>query len=67
VRPHGPPPPQQPSAGDLDVPFLVNLSEDLAGRLPAGHGRVLPGTAHLPYLEQPDLVAQVITEAISRS
>jgi pimeloyl-ACP methyl ester carboxylesterase len=49
------------------VPFLVNLSEDLAGRLPAGHGRVLPGTAHLPYLEQPDLVAQVITEAISRS
>ena len=55
------------ACGDLDLPFLINLSDDLADRLPAGHGRVLPGMAHLPYLEQPDLVAQVITEAISRS
>lgn len=50
--------------GDLDLPFLVNRSEQLAARLPAGHGRVLPGTAHLPYLDQPDIVAQVIAEAI---
>jgi len=53
--------------GDLDLPFLVNRSEQLAARLPNGHGRVLPGTAHLPYLERPDLVTQVITEAIGHS
>lgn len=53
--------------GDLDVPYLVGQSEQLVTRLPAGRARVLPGTAHLPYLEQPDLVAEVITEAISGS
>jgi len=55
------------SWGDLDVPFLVDRSEQLAARLPAGHGHPLPGTAHLPYLERPDLVAQVIADAIARS
>ena len=53
------------ACGDLDVPYLIERSEQLAALLPAGRGRVLPGTAHLPYLEQPDLVARVITEAIN--
>jgi pimeloyl-ACP methyl ester carboxylesterase len=55
------------SWGDLDVPFLADRSEQLPARLSAGHGRPLPGTAHLPYLERPDLVAQVIADAIARS
>jgi len=55
------------SWGDLDVPFLVDQSEQLAAHLPAGHRRPLPGTAHLPYLERPDLVAQIIADAIARS
>lgn len=53
------------ACGDLDVPYLVDSSEQLAALLPAGRSRVLPGTAHLPYLEQPGLVARVIAEAIA--
>jgi pimeloyl-ACP methyl ester carboxylesterase len=51
------------ACGDLDLPFVVHRGEQLAARLAAGRSRVLPGTAHLPYLEQPDLVAQVIADA----
>jgi pimeloyl-ACP methyl ester carboxylesterase len=54
------------ACGDLDVPFIVHRGEQLAARLAAGRSRVLPGTAHLPYLEQPDLVAQVIADAIGQ-
>jgi pimeloyl-ACP methyl ester carboxylesterase len=50
--------------GDLDVPVLIARCEQLAQRLPRARRRVLPGTAHLPYLERPDLVADVIREAV---
>ena len=50
--------------GDLDVPLLIELCEQLAARLPQGRRRVLPDTAHLPYLERPDLVAEVIRESL---
>jgi pimeloyl-ACP methyl ester carboxylesterase len=52
--------------GDLDVPFVVGRSQEVAARLPAGQGRSLPGTAHLPYLERPGLVAEVIGATIAR-
>jgi pimeloyl-ACP methyl ester carboxylesterase len=50
--------------GDLDVPVLIDRSRHLAGHLPNVHGLVIPQTAHLPYLERPDLVADLIREAI---
>jgi pimeloyl-ACP methyl ester carboxylesterase len=53
------------ACGDLDLPYLAGRCEQLATRLPAGQHRVLPGTAHLPNLEQPGLAASVITEAIA--
>jgi pimeloyl-ACP methyl ester carboxylesterase len=53
------------ACGDLDVPFLVSRSRELADRLPRGQHEVLPGFAHQPYLEQPALVAELITEAMA--
>lgn len=50
--------------GDLDAPFLIEQCEQLAARLPASRRRVIPGTAHLPYLEQPERVAAVVREAV---
>jgi pimeloyl-ACP methyl ester carboxylesterase len=51
------------ACGDLDASYLVVRSRALAERLPRGRHRVLPGTAHMPFLEQPQLVAQVIADA----
>ena len=51
--------------GELDVPFLIDRCEQLTVRLPHARRRVLPGTAHLPYLEQPDLVADLIHAAVT--
>jgi pimeloyl-ACP methyl ester carboxylesterase len=51
------------ACGDLDVSYLITRSRELAEWLPQGHHRVLPGTAHMPFLEQPDVVAQLITTA----
>jgi pimeloyl-ACP methyl ester carboxylesterase len=51
--------------GDLDVPFLLDQCEQLAGLLPRATRRVLPGVAHLPYLEDPALVADVVRSAVA--
>jgi pimeloyl-ACP methyl ester carboxylesterase len=53
------------ACGDLDLGFLVAGSRDLARRLPDGHHRVLEGMAHLPYLEQPDVIAELVSEAVT--
>lgn len=53
------------ACGALDVPFLVRRCEELVARLPHAQHRVLAGTAHLPYLDQPDLVAEVIAQALT--
>jgi pimeloyl-ACP methyl ester carboxylesterase len=51
--------------GDLDLPIIIDRCRELAERLPAvREKRVLHGTAHLPYLEQPQAVAQLIGEAV---
>jgi pimeloyl-ACP methyl ester carboxylesterase len=52
------------ACGDRDVPFLVARSRELAERLPNARHRVLPGMAHLPYLEQPEAIAELVTEAL---
>lgn len=51
--------------GDLDVPFLVERSRYLAGRLPGARYHELAGMAHEPFLEDPDQLADVLLGAIS--
>jgi pimeloyl-ACP methyl ester carboxylesterase len=49
--------------GQLDVPFLVRRSRELAQRLPTGRFIELSGMAHLPHMENPALVARLVREA----
>ena len=48
------------ACGELDVPFLIARSRELAGRLPNGRFHQLPGVAHQPYLEDPGQVADLV-------
>jgi pimeloyl-ACP methyl ester carboxylesterase len=50
--------------GDLDVPFMIDRSRGLAERLPQGRFVLLPGVAHLPGLEQPELVADLVRQLL---
>jgi pimeloyl-ACP methyl ester carboxylesterase len=52
------------ACGQLDVPFLIARSRELAGRLRGGRCRQLPGMAHQPYLEQPGQVAGLVLGAL---
>ena len=52
------------ACGELDVPFLIARSRELASRLPRGRYRELPGMAHQPYLEQPDQAADLVPGAL---
>jgi pimeloyl-ACP methyl ester carboxylesterase len=52
------------ACGDLDLPFIVARSKELADWLPQSEYHVFPGMAHLPYLEQPSVVAELISSAI---
>lgn len=51
------------ACGGFDVPFLVERSRTLAGRLPNAHHHAMPRTAHLPQLECPAVVADLICGA----
>jgi pimeloyl-ACP methyl ester carboxylesterase len=53
------------ACGELDVPFLVARSQELAARLPRARYRELPGMAHQPYLEDPGQVADVLLAALA--
>ncbi len=57
-------PPVTVAWGDLDVPIVIKECEQLALRLPRARRRILPGAAHLPYLERPGLVADIVREAL---
>jgi pimeloyl-ACP methyl ester carboxylesterase len=48
------------ACGELDVPLELERSRELAAALPNGAYQVLPGRAHLPYLEHADEVAALI-------
>jgi pimeloyl-ACP methyl ester carboxylesterase len=50
--------------GELDVPVLNARCEAIVERLPNATGRQLPGVAHLPQLEDPELVAGLIRAAV---
>jgi pimeloyl-ACP methyl ester carboxylesterase len=51
--------------GELDVPVLNERCQQIVDRLPNATGRKLPQVAHLPYLEDPDLSAEVIRHAVA--
>jgi pimeloyl-ACP methyl ester carboxylesterase len=53
------------ACGDLDLPFMVARSKELADWLPRSRFHVFEGMAHLPYLEQPAMVAELISSAIN--
>lgn len=50
------------ACGDLDVPFMIERCGELARRLPDARLRILAGVAHLPYIEQPGMVANLIAD-----
>jgi pimeloyl-ACP methyl ester carboxylesterase len=51
------------ACGDLDVPFFVKRSREIAKRLPSGRFIEMKGVAHLPQMETPALVADLVIEA----
>jgi pimeloyl-ACP methyl ester carboxylesterase len=52
------------ACGDLDLPFVVARSKELSDWLPDSRFHVFEGMAHLPYLEHPAAVAELITAAV---
>ncbi len=51
--------------GELDIPADMPFYEETARRIGQGPGRVLPGVAHLPGLESPELVADLVREVVT--
>jgi pimeloyl-ACP methyl ester carboxylesterase len=51
------------ACGDLDFGYIGAVNRTLAERLPDGRYVELAGVAHLPYLEQPGVVAELIAGA----
>jgi pimeloyl-ACP methyl ester carboxylesterase len=52
------------ACGDRDIPALLARSRDLATRIPRARHHLLPGMAHLPYLERPTAIADLIAAAL---
>jgi pimeloyl-ACP methyl ester carboxylesterase len=48
--------------GELDFPHVKESCRHLVDTLPAATGKEIPGTAHLPNLEQPDLINRLLRE-----
>jgi pimeloyl-ACP methyl ester carboxylesterase len=52
------------ACGELDIPFMIERCEELVTRLPNANLRMLPGVAHLPPLEDPAMVADLILKVV---
>lgn len=53
------------ACGSLDLPIARDQSREAASRIPGATFQELPGTAHLPYLEDPAAVAALIAGALT--
>lgn len=54
------------ASGDLDARYLQTRTEELLARIPGAVRAELPGTAHLPSLERPDLVRDLVRGVLRR-
>ena len=52
------------ACGDLDLPFVVSRSRELSDWLADSRHHVLAGMAHMPYLEDPAMIAELISSSI---
>ena len=52
--------------GDLDFPYIQERCRYLVDTIPAARGQVIPGTAHLPNLEQPRIVNERIRDHLGK-
>ncbi|WP_380171048.1 alpha/beta fold hydrolase [Kineococcus sp. DHX-1] len=52
------------ATGDLDCGYLRHRTEELLARITGARRADLPGVAHLPSLERPDLVRAVVEDAV---
>ncbi|VFR30680.1 alpha/beta hydrolase fold [plant metagenome] len=52
--------------GSLDFPHIQARCEGLAARLPDAQGVKLDGTAHLPSLERPEAISNLLTGFLAR-
>jgi pimeloyl-ACP methyl ester carboxylesterase len=50
--------------GELDVPADVPFYAKIAARIPGAVARPIPGTAHLPSIDRPEVVAELVRERI---
>lgn len=55
------------ACGELDLPFFVDRCHTIAERIPDAHYVHLAGMAHLPYLEDPQQVADLVNGAVRRA
>jgi pimeloyl-ACP methyl ester carboxylesterase len=53
------------ACGAFDANHILSRSEELYRRIPSANYLVLDGMAHLPYLENPTAVAELVIGAIS--
>ena len=53
--------------GDLDMPGLVAAAQATAARIPGAAFRTLAGTAHLPMLEMPSVIADEVRAVAARA
>jgi pimeloyl-ACP methyl ester carboxylesterase len=54
------------ACGSLDAGFLIARSKLLAARIPKATYLDLEGVAHLPFLERPQLVAELVIHALTQ-
>jgi len=52
--------------GDMDFPHIFERSRHLAATMPDASFQPLPEAAHLPSLEQPETVTQLLTDFLKR-
>jgi pimeloyl-ACP methyl ester carboxylesterase len=53
------------ATGDLDAGYLQVRTAQLLGRIPGAARADLPGTAHLPSLDRPELITELVSDLVS--